>query len=276
MKRVLAVLTVLLSCKELEFKNELKPLYISAMLVVGDTVQYIFVDRPRKPEEPRGKGFNDAYVEVSDGESTWVFMPELTVINIIGEFIPARGKDTIWLYKAKFSPKPLKLYKLKVIRGKDTVLGQTLTPDTFSFILLKINPDSTFSFINDTVNLPQDSSVLAVWKKVMEGYFYFCFVYNHDKRDSLLDYDPNRYLFVPVFDSALVGGIGDSLRAFLPFYYYRDPTFSWGSGNYAVKIWALNYDRFRWGLYNDGNLEKAEGFFGAVSQSVRVFPVRFR
>lgn len=274
MRKVLIVLVSIFACRELNFQREIKPLYVSAQLVVGDTVQYIFVDRPRKPDEPRGKGFNDAYVEVSDGESTWVFIPELTVINIIGEFTQERGKDTIWLYKANFSPKPLTLYRLKVIREKDTVLGQTLTPDTFSFILLKINPDS--SYISDTVNLPQDSAALAIWKKVREGYLYFCFVYNYEKRDSLLDYEPNRYFFAPVLDSALVSGIGDSLRAFPPFAYYRDPTFSWGSGYYAVKIWALNSDRYRWSLYNEGNLDKAEGFFGAVSQSIRVFFVNFR
>ncbi len=275
MKRILLVLVASLGCRDLDFQNDVKPLYVSALLVVGDSVQYIFVDKPRKPDEPRGKGFNDAYVEVSDGESTWVYIPELTVINYIGEFTRGNGKDTIWLYKARFSPKPLKLYKLKVIRGKDTVMGQTLTPDTFSFVLVKINPDSTFSIIYDTINLPSDSSTLAVWKKVKEAYLYFCFVYNYDKRDSILDYDPNRFLFVPVLDSALVEGIGDSLRAFPPFAYYKDPTFSWGSGNYAVKIWALNYDRFRWGLYGEGNLDNAEGFFGAVSQVLRTFFVKF-
>ena len=273
--RKVFVLLVILSCRDLDFRNDLKPLYVSAQLVVGDSVQYIFVDRPRRPDEPRGKGFNDAYVEVFDGESAWVFIPELTVINVIGEFTRERGKDTIWLYKAKFSPKPLRLYKLKVIRGKDTVMGQTLTPDSFSFFLIRINQDSTFSVL-DTVNLPNDSVALAIWRKVKEGYFYFSFVYNYEKRDSLLDFDPNRYLFVPVFDSALISGIGDSLRGFPPFLYYQDPTFSWGSGIYAVKIWALNYDRFRWGLYGEGNLDNAEGFFGAVSQSERRFFVRFR
>ncbi|MEO0163540.1 MAG: hypothetical protein ABIL50_06850 [candidate division WOR-3 bacterium] len=274
MKRFL-VLVFFITCKDISFPNDLKPLYISAQLVVGDTVQYVFVDMPRKPEEPRGKGFNDAYVEVSDGETTYVFTPELTVIDIIGEFQSGRGKDTIWLYKAKFSPKPLKTYYLTVIRGKDTARAQTTTPDTFSFVLIKINPDSTFTFINDTVRLPQDSSVLAIWKKVNGAYFYYSYVYNYDKRDSLLDYNPNRYIFVPVLDSALIGGIADSLRGFPPFAFYKDPTFDWGNGNYAIKVWALNRDRHLWGFYGEGNINNAEGVFGAVSQYMKVVYVRF-
>lgn len=273
--RKILLLLVFLSCKEITFPNELKPLYISAQLVVGDTVQYIFVDRPRKPEEARGKGFNDAYVEVSDGETTYVFTPELIPINVIGEFQGRSGKDTIWLYKAKFSPKPNRTYYLTVIRGNDTATAKTTTPDTFSFILIKINPDSAITFIGDTVKLPEDSSVLAIWRKVSGAYLYYAYVYNHDKRDSLLNYDPNRYLFVPVLDSALIDGIADSLRGFPPFAFYKDPTFDWGNGNYAVKVWALNRDRYLWSLHQKGNIDNAEGVFGAVSQYIKVVYVRF-
>lgn len=275
MKRFICVVLFVISCKEIVFPNNLKPLYISAQLVVGDTVQYIFVDRPRKPEEPRGKGFNDAYVEVSDGETTYVFKPELTIINVIGMFQRDKSKDTIWLYKAKFSPKPLKTYYLTVIKGGDTARAKTTTPDTFSFVLIKINPDSTFTIINDTVRLPGDSSALAIWKRVNGAYFYYAYVYNYDKRDSLLDYNPNRYLWVPVLDSALIGGIPDSLRGFPPFALYKDPTFDWGNGNYAIKVWALNHDRYLWGLYEKGNIDNAEGIFGAVSQYIKILYVKF-
>lgn len=275
MKRLLPWLLII-GCKDITFTKEVPPLYISAQLVVGDTIQYIFVDVPRKPEEPRGKGLNDAYVQVTCGDSVYVFSPVWTDIRVIGEFQQEPGVDSVYLYISKFSPKPLTRCSLLVIRGKDTARATTLTPDTFSLILLKINPDSSITFVSDTVRLPEDSSVIAIWQKVKEGYFYFAYVYNYDKRDSVLLTRPNRYLFVPIIDSALISGIADSLRGFPPFMFYKDPAFSWGDGNYAVKVWALNEDRYKWTLYNEGNIENAVGIFASVSQSLKIVYVKFR
>ncbi len=264
----------IVSCKDVVGYNELPPLYISAQLVVGDTIQYIFVDRPRSPDEPRGRGFNDAYVEVSDGDTAYIYKPELMKIKFIGEFMSGEGEDSVWLYKAKFSPKPLTKYTLKVIMGGDTATATTITPDTFSFNLIKINPDSTITIVGDTVSLPEDTTVIAVWRRPEGAHLYYAYVYNYDKRDSILDTRPNRYIFIPILDSALIPGIGDSLRGFPPFLLYKDPAFDWGSGTYTVKIWALNEDRFKWAFYDEGNIKNAMGIFASVSQSARLVYVK--
>ena len=277
MRRLLPLLLLLgAGCEETAPPPSVPPLYVSANLVVGDSVQYIFVDRPRSPEEPRGKGLNDAKVVVSDGDSTYTFSPVFTAIRVLNFGDTTVKEDSVWLYVAHFSPKPLTTYTLTVVRGEDTARGTTTTPDTFSFFLVWFNPsDSSFSILlpGDTVFLPEDSTVLAVWSSVDRAVFYYAFVYDYDKRDSLTLYRPPRYLFLSLPDSSLMPGVPDSLRAFPPFAFYEAPAFAWGSGNYAIKIWALNEDRYRWGVMDEGNLENAEGFFASVSQSMVIAPV---
>jgi len=263
-------------CEELTSPPSIPPLYVSAQLVVGDTVQYIFVDRPRSPEEPRGRGLDDAYVSVSDGETTYVFHPHLTRIKVLTFGDTTTKEDSVYLYVAHFSPEPLTTYHLKVIRGGDTAYGVTTTPDTFSAFLVSFDEtDSSFSLI-DTVFLPQDSSVLTVWLSPEGTSFYYAFVYNEDHSDSLTYYRPPRYLFISFPDSSLLPNVPDSIRAFPPFAYYQAPAFEWGNGNYVVKIWALNEDRYRWGVLDEENLKNAAGFFGAVSQVKITVPVIFQ
>ncbi len=280
MRRLLPLLLLLgAGCEETAPPPPVPPLYVSAQLVVGDSVQYIFVDRPRSPEEPRGKGLNDAQVLVSDGDTTYTFSPVFTKVRVMNFGDTTVKEDSVWLYVSHFSPKPLTTYTLTVVWGGDTARGITTTPDTFSFLLVRFNPsDSSFSIVlpGDTVLLPEDSTVLSVWTSVERAVFYYAFVYNHDKRDSLTLYRPPRYLFLSLPDTSLVPDVPDSLRAFPPFAFYDSPAFAWGNGNYAVKVWALNEDRYRWGILDEGNLENAEGFFAAVSQSLVIVPVVIR
>jgi len=279
-KRLL-VLTILLGvgCEDITPPPSVPPLYVSAMLVVGDSVQYVFVDKPRGPEEPRGRGLKDAHVTVSDGDTLYTFSPVYTSIRVLNFGDTTVKEDSVWLFVSHFSPRPLTTYSITVSYGGDTARGTTTTPDTFPVFLVRFNPsDSSFSIIapGDTVYLPQDSTVLAIWEAVNGAVFYYAFVYNHDRRDSITLFRPPRYLFLSLPDSSLFPGVPDSLRAFPPFAYYESPAFEWGDGNYAVKVWALNEDRYRWGMLDEGNLVNAEGFFAAVSQTVVVVPLTFR
>lgn len=264
-------------CEEATPPPSVPPLYVSAMLVVGDTVQYVFVDRPRSPEEPRGRGLKDAKVVVSDGDSTYTFSPVFTTVRVMNFGDTTLKEDSVWLHVAHFSPRPLTTYRITVSYEGDTAEGTTTTPDTFPVMLVRFNPsDSSFSIVGpgDTVRLPEDTLTLAVWMAVEGAAFYYAFIYNYEKRDSITLFRPPRYLFLSLPDSSLVPGVPDSLRAFPPFAFYEAPAFAWGSGNYAVKVWALNEDRYRWGMMDQGNLNGAEGFFAAVSQTVLVVPVR--
>ncbi|NPA80639.1 MAG: DUF4249 family protein [Thermotogae bacterium] len=274
-RAALLMLLLGVGCEDYAPPPSVPPLYVSAQLVVGDSIQYIFVDRPRSPEEPRGEGFNDAMVVVSDGDSTYTYTPIYTSIRVMAFGDTSTKEDSVWLYVAHFSPRPKTTYSLTVIRGGDTATGTTTTPDVFPLLLLRFNfEDSSVSPV-DTVRLPQDSTVLAVWRPVEGAAYYYAFVYNYDKRDSLTLFRPPRYLFVAVPDTALFPGAPDSLRVFPPFAYYEAPAFAWGDGNHAVKVWALNEDRYRWGILDEGNLNNAAGFFAAVSQSVVITPVKF-
>ena len=279
MRRVAPALLALLGwgCEPLSQSPPVPPLYISAQLVVGDTLQYIFVDRPRDPSEPRGRGLTDAEVFVSSRDTTVRFSPQLLPVRVVdfSNFSDSTfGEDSVWFYVAKFSPKPLTRYQLTVVWRGDTARGWATTPDTFSFVLLRVNPDTSLSPV-DTVRLPQDTGVLAVWEKVRGAVYYYTFVFNWEKRDSITYFNPPRYIFVPLPDTSLAEGVPENLRAFPPFLAYNAPAFEWKDGVYAVKVWALDEGRYTWGVLDRGNLENAEGFFGAISRFTVKVPVRF-